>query len=99
MKNERPTPPSCHCQEPMNLIRTITHVDEVPALFVFYCASCKHEEMKVQEREAYNIIPLRPRLNPEANVRTALRHKNRFGNLVAHSRAIPALDKFVSGVV
>ena len=52
MKNERPTPPSCHCQEPMNLIRTITHVEEVPTIFVFYCARCKHAETKVQERAA-----------------------------------------------
>jgi len=52
MKNERPIPPSCHCREPMNLIRTITHVEEVPTIFVFYCARCKHAETKVQERAA-----------------------------------------------
>jgi len=52
MKNERPAPPFCHCREPMNLVRTIAHVEEVPEIFVFYCAHCKHAETKVQERTA-----------------------------------------------
>ena len=52
MKNERPAPPFCHCREPMNLVRTIAHVEGVPEIFVFYCAHCKHAETKVQERAA-----------------------------------------------
>jgi len=36
----------------MNLVRTITHVEGVPEIFVFYCPRCKHAETKVEERAA-----------------------------------------------
>jgi hypothetical protein len=45
----RPAPPSCHCREPMELVRYITHVEGVPEIFVFYCTRCKHAETKVRE--------------------------------------------------
>jgi len=35
MNNQRPTPPLCHCWEPMELVRTIPHVEGVPEIFVF----------------------------------------------------------------
>ena len=52
MTIERSAPPLCHCREPMELVRTIPHVEGVPEIFVFYCARCKHAETKVQERGA-----------------------------------------------
>jgi hypothetical protein len=30
-------------------VLTIPQVEGVPAIFVFYCARCKHTEIKVQE--------------------------------------------------
>ena len=50
MKKQRPSPPLCHCSEPMELVRTIPHVEGVPEIFVFYCARCKHVETKVMGR-------------------------------------------------
>src|SRR5262245_26527434 len=50
--NERPTPPLCHCSEPMKLVRTLPHIEGVPEIFVFYCERCKQAETKVQENAA-----------------------------------------------
>jgi hypothetical protein len=52
MRNERPTPPLCHCSEPMKLVRTLRHIEGVPEIFVFYCPHCKQAETKVLERVA-----------------------------------------------
>ena len=49
---EQSTPPSCHCAEPMNLVRTIPHVEGVPEIFVFYCARCKRTETRTPEHTA-----------------------------------------------
>ena len=54
--SKTPTPPLCtdltDCREPMKLIKTIPHVAGLPELFVFYCATCKQAETKMQDQAA-----------------------------------------------
>jgi predicted amidophosphoribosyltransferase len=51
--SKTPTPPLCpDCREAMKLIKTISHVAGLPELFVFYCASCKQAETKMQDQAA-----------------------------------------------
>jgi hypothetical protein len=51
--SKTPIPPLCpDCREPMKLNKTIPHVAGLPELFVFYCASCKQAETKMQDQAA-----------------------------------------------
>jgi hypothetical protein len=53
MMLKTPIPPLCpDCRAPMKLIKTIPHVVGLPELFVFYCASCKQAETKMQDQAA-----------------------------------------------
>ena len=50
MTNDQPPLPLClHCRQPMNLLRRL---EIVPEICFFYCARCKHAEIKVHEQAA-----------------------------------------------
>jgi len=51
-RDSNPEPLACpHCWEPMKLVRTISHVDGLPEILVFYCSHCEHAETRMQNQQ------------------------------------------------